>query len=92
MKTIIRNRETGKARQLIEFAAAENATIVTENPFTFKVKADSYGYPNVDIIAWDDLTHMIEIPNKIVIHNIDKFINFLFENKVIGFSATLEEE
>ena len=90
MKQIIRGRDSGKARELVTFAAENDATIVTENPFTFKVKAEGYGYPNVDIIAWDDLTHMLEIPDKLVIHNLDKFINFLFENKVIGFSATEE--
>jgi len=90
MKQIIRGRDSGKARELITFAAENNATIVTENPFAFKVKAEGYGYPDVDIIAWDDLTHMLEIPNKIVIHNLDKFINYIFENKVIGFSATEE--
>lgn len=91
MKAIIRRRDSGKARELITFAAENNATIVTENPFTFKVKAEAYGYPNVNIIAWEDLTHMIEIPDKIIIHNMDKFVNFLFENKVIGFSATMED-
>ena len=90
MKQIIRGRDSGKARELVIFAAENDATIVTENPFTFKVKAEAYGYSNVDIIAWDDLTHMLEIPDKLVIHNLDKFINFLFENKVIGFSATEE--
>ena len=46
MKTIIRERETGKARQLIEYAAQNNAVIAAENPDAFRVKASSYGFPS----------------------------------------------
>jgi len=93
MKTIIRDRETGKARQLIEYAAENNAVIAAENPDAFRVKASSYGFPNVEIISWNDvLTDKLYLPyHKFVIHNADKFMRWAYGENLIGFSATLEE-
>lgn len=94
MKTIIREHETGKARQLIEYAIKNNAVIATENPEAFKVKANSYGFPNVKIVSWRDvLCDDIYLPHeKFVIHNADKFLQYAFGKNCIGFSATLEGE
>jgi len=90
MKTIIRERETGKARQLIEFAAENEAVIAAENPDAFRVKAASYGYPDIKVIDWVKIL-MGDTPQKFVIHNADKFLKYAFGNNCIGFSATLEE-
>lgn len=90
MKTIIRDRETGKARQLIEYAAENNAVIAAENPDAFRVKAASYGYPDIKVIDWVKIL-MGDTPQKFVIHNVDKFLKYAFGNNCIGFSATLEE-
>ena len=92
MKSIIRGRETGKARDLIAFAAKNNATIVTENPNAFKVKAESYGFSNIDVISWEEFILSVNFEKKIVIHNIDKMMNWFCGDNLIGFSATLEEE
>lgn len=93
MKTIIRDRETGKARQLIEYAVENNAAIAVENPEAFRVKANSYGFPNVEIVSWSNiLTDDIYLPHKkFVIHNADKFMQWTYGENLIGFSATLEE-
>ena len=93
MKTIIRERETGKARQLIEYAAENNAVIAAENPEAFRVKAKSYGFPEVKIVSWSDVCcDDIYLPHeKFVIHNADKFLQYAFGENCIGFSATLEE-
>lgn len=92
MKTIIRERETGKARQLIEFAVENEAVIAAENPDAFRVKAASYGYPDIKVISWDDLNKDWPfLPNKLVIHNMDKMVNLYCNGNLIGFSATLEE-
>jgi len=93
MKTIIRDRETGKARQLIEYAAENNAVIAAENPEAFRVKAKSYGFPNVEVVDWNDvLVDELYLPHqKFVIHNADKFMRWAFGENLIGFSATLEE-
>ena len=92
MKTIIRGRESGKARELVAFAAANNATIITENPDAFKVKAHNYGYDNVRVMSWSDFVCSEPPEDNVVIHNIDKMMNWFSGNKLIGFSATLEEE
>ena len=92
MNSIIRGRETGKARDLIAFAAKNNAIIVTENPNAFKVKAESYGFPNVEIIAWEDFILSVNFKKKFVIHNIDKMMNWFCGGNLLGFSATLNEE
>ena len=92
MKTIIRRRDSGKARELIEYAVKNNAIIVTENPFAFKVKAESYGFPDVDVMAYEDFLYAKELEKNVVVHNIDKFVNWFSGNKLIGFSATEEEE
>ena len=93
MKTIINGRETGKARQLIEYAAENNAVIAAENPDAFRVKAKSYGFPNVEVVDWNDvLVDELYLPHKkFVIHNADKFMRWAFGENLIGFSATLEE-
>ena len=93
MKTIIRNRESGKARELVAFAVANNATIVAENPDAFKVKAHNYGYDNVKVMSWSDFIIYSEpIEGDIVIHNMDKMLKWFSGGKLIGFSATMEEE
>lgn len=92
MKSIIRGRETGKAHDLIAFAAKNNATIVTENPNAFKVKAESYGFSNIDTISWEEFILSVNFEKKFVIHNIDKMMNWFCGDNLIGFSATLEEE
>ena len=93
MKTIIRDRESGKARELIAFAAENDATIIAENPDAFKVKAHSYGYDNVKIMSWSDFIIYSEpIEGDIVIHNMDKMLNWFSGGKLIGFSATKEKE
>jgi len=93
MKTIIRDRETGKARQLIEYAAENNAAIAAENPDAFRVKAMSYGFSNVKIVSWNDVLYDdTYLPyEKFVIHNADKFLQYAYGENCIGFSATLEE-
>ena len=90
MKTIIRDRETGKARQLIEYAVENDAVIATENPDAFRVKAASYGYPDIKVIDWVKIL-MGDTPQKFVIHNADKFMRWAYGENLIGFSATLEE-
>ena len=47
MKTIIRNRDSGKAKELLQYAREHNAFIVTENKRAFRVKAHSLGYDSV---------------------------------------------
>lgn len=96
MKTIIRGRDSGKAKELLQYARDNNALVVTENKRAFQVKANSIGYKDVTIVDYEDLSN-IDFSNEfssIVIHNADKWLEEVFWNsyalKVIGFSATEE--
>lgn len=91
MKVIVRERETGKARQLVEYAAENNAIIAAENPDAFRVKAAAYGFPNVKVVNWQYI--MTDDCNKdFVIHNADKFLQWVFGKHLIGYTATLEDK
>lgn len=93
MKTIIRNRDSGKAQELLQYAREHNAFIVTENKRAFRVKANSLGYDDIEIIDYDDLIEDDFSEFKpCLIHNADKWLKDTFWNNyrlsVIGFSAT----
>lgn len=98
MLTIIGNRGSGKAKQLMEAAAKTNGTILTQNKRALYVKAHAYGYDNLNIIDYEDLRNpRIQIPDSpIYVHNGDKVLTWLLEKyygiSIAGFSATLEEE
>ena len=96
MITIIQNRGTGKAKQLLEAAHKNNATIITQDKRAFEVKAKSYGFSNVEILDYEDLENDDYTINKpVLIHNGDNFLEYLLDRyyglKPIGFSATQED-
>lgn len=95
MKTIIRNRDSGKAVELLTFAREKDAAILTQNKRAFKVKASSLGFNDIEILDYEDLQHdNYSLTKPIVIHNGDKAIQFFADKyygiSVIGFSATEE--
>lgn len=97
MFTIIRDRDSGKAKQLMEIAIKNHGTILTQNKRALLVKAHSYGFENLNIIDYDDLRngdyHLPDTP--VYVHNGDKVLSWLLEKyygiKIDGFSATLDE-
>ena len=95
MKTIIRNRDSGKAAELLQYARDHGAAVLTQNKRAFKVKAEALGFKNIEILDYEDLIHDNYNENTpIVVHNGDKFLYYLcdkfFGLSVIGFSATEE--
>lgn len=97
MKIIIRDRDSGKAQELLQYAKENNAIVITQNKRAFKVKAESLGYNEITIIDYEDLkygNYKVNIP--VVVHNGDKMlyslIDHLFNLETIGFSATKIEE
>ena len=93
MKIIIRNRDSGKAAELLTYAREQGAAVITQNKRAFKVKASSLGYDDVEILDYEDLIHDNYNENKpIVIHNGDKCLFYLMDKffglSMIGFSAT----
>ena len=96
MLTIINERETGKAQQLLEIAREKHAIILTQDKRAFKVKAKSYGYDDINILDYEDLENDdYNLDSPILIHNADKVLDYLFDRyyglKPIGFSATQED-
>lgn len=97
MKIIIRNRDTGKAKEILKFARDNQYMILTSDKRSFQVKADSLGYSDVEIVDMDDLHNdNYDFTKPVVIHNIEKIITFLMDYyyglDVRGFSATMENE
>ena len=79
MKTIIRGRDSGKAKELLQYARENKALVVTENKRAFQVKANSLGYEDITIVDYEDLSN-IDFSNEfssIIIHNVDKWLDVL---------------
>lgn len=55
MIKIIGARNTGKTKLLLEKAINNHGTILTENKEALRVKANAYGFYNLDIINYQDL-------------------------------------
>lgn len=97
MYTIVRGRDSGKARELLTTASKIKAVVVSDNPERLREKANRYGIYNVDIHNYYDLIALDpEINSRpILIHNVDKFLEYYFAisgKNIVGFSATLEQE
>ena len=97
MLTIIRDRDSGKARQLLEAARKLNCAILTQDKDAFEVKAHSYGFDDIKIIDYEDLKDdNYEYGGNMLIHNGDKMLEWLFDYfygiNVKGFSATVQEQ
>ncbi len=93
MLTIIRDRDSGKAKQLLEAARKANCAILTQDKHSFEVKARGYGFEDVPIIDYEDLKDdNYEYGGNILIHNGDKVLEWIFDYfygiNVLGFSAT----
>ena len=94
MLTIIRDRDSGKAKQLLETARKNHYAILTQDKNAFSVKAHSYGFDDIQIIDYDDLKNdNYEYGGNILIHNGDKVLKWIFDYfygiNVKGFSATV---
>ena len=97
MKAIIDKRGSGKIKKLLEIASKTPYSIVlTQDKRALKVKANSYGYNNLEIIDYQDLQDdNYPLGANVFVHNGDKvlyeLLNTYFGLNVSGFTATLEE-
>ena len=92
MKLIYGSRGTGKTRQLLEYAAESRATVITKNARALRVKAQSYGI-SVDIVEADSLTENTFFDKRVVIHNLDDYLEDYFNKHgswIMG--ATMTED
>lgn len=95
MKIIVRGRDSGKAKELLAYARANNAAVLTQDKRSFQVKADGYGYHDITILDYQDLQDdNYDLNTPIVIHNGDKVLYTLMDKyyglSVKGFTATEE--
>ena len=97
MKLVFRERDSQKARQLFEEAerremAGEKVVIITPNSRALRVKALGYGF-HLNIVEPNDISPEMLDGASIILHNVDKLIEYYFINsKVVAMSATLQEE
>jgi hypothetical protein len=96
MKTIIHDRDSGKAAELLKYARTHGAAVITQNKRAFAVKAAALGFENIDILDYDDLKYeSYDHHRPVVIHNADKMLYWLickdYGLETIGFTATVEE-
>jgi hypothetical protein len=96
MITIIRDRDSGKAKEILELARKNNAFIITQDKRAFQVKAKSYGYGDIEIKDYDDLNNdNYTLARPAIIHNGDKMLQWLMDQyygiDILGFSATKGE-
>ena len=96
MKLVFRERDSQKARQLFEEAerremAGAKVLIITPNSRALKVKAQGYGF-HLNIVEPNDISPEMIDGASIILHNVDKLIEYYFSNsKVVAMSATLQE-
>ena len=96
MKTIIRGRDSGKAKELLQYARENNCFIITQDKRAFRVKAHNYGFNDIEIIDYDDLRNdNYPVGITALIHNGDKMLVALLDKfygiDVIGMTATIGE-
>lgn len=95
MNAIIRDRDSGKARQLLEAARATNSFIITQDKRAFAVKAHNYGYDDITIVDYQDMmSNDYPAQQTVMIHNGDKMLKWFLERfgvELVGYTATVEE-
>ena len=96
MKVIARPIGTGKTKELLRTAIENNGIVFTNNKRALKVKADSYGFKDVEIIDWDDLLdHNYDENKPIYVHKLEDIMKeWLYSDyglRLDGYSIALGE-
>ena len=96
MIKVIGPRGTGKTTKLFELARKNNAMILTSNSRAMREKARSREYEDIEIIGYGDLDNDNYSLNKdVLVDNADDVLNYLmnkfYSSKVIGYTATIDE-
>ena len=98
MYRIIDKRGTGKTARLMLLAKETGATIVCINPRAMRVKAQAYGFNDLDFCSYGEFCNNIKSnnftmvdSNKVLIDEIECLFNYMSNNKIIGYSLSLED-
>lgn len=90
MVKVIGTRDSGKAYKLLEAANKAYGTVITANKQALATKADNYGFYNVKIIDYNDLlAGNYYLGENTFIHNADKFLTFILNDKFGLFCSGL---
>ena len=90
MKVIARPAETGKTRELLEYAAEHNGQVLTVEKRALQVKAQSYGI-DVEIIDLNDLLEEDNYDKYIYVHKLEDVTQELLGYQIAGFSIRMED-
>lgn len=96
MISIIGPRGSGKTTKLFELARKNNVMILTSNSRAMREKARSRGYNDIEIIGYGDLDNdNYSLEKDILVDNADDVLSYLINKfyslKMIGYSATIDE-
>lgn len=93
MKLIYDVRGSGKTKRLFEYAQENNGVIITDNANALRVKAQAYGYNDIEIIEASRLESSNIEGKNILIRNLDRFVqNYFSEHGATFIGATMTEE
>ena len=96
MLRIFDKQSTGKTKQLVQFAKANNCTIVCALPLRMQDKAIRYGVGHVECISYEELlanyaTKSLEVKDY-VIDEPERLMCLMFQNgaRLCGYDMTTE--
>ena len=93
MKLIYDARGSGKTKRLFEYAQENNGVIITDNANALRVKAQAYGYNDIEIIEASRLESSDIEGKNILIRNLDRFVqSYFLERGATFIGATMTEE
>ena len=89
MYQIIDKRGNGKTSRLMLLVKENNGILVCSNPEAMKVKADAYGFHDLEIISYLEYIQEIHSFHKpIFIDELENFVNILSYYQLAGYSLT----
>lgn len=95
MKIISGKNGTGKTKQLVEFICSEHPTdgvLVCRNVIRMLEKLHSWGMQDIQVISYEDYVKLKDkTDKKYYIVNINKFLNYLGQGNIDGWTFTEED-
>jgi hypothetical protein len=91
MYRIIDSRNSGKTSRLMLIAKEQHAKFACFYPPTMREKAYAYGLTGIDFISWDELINNPHGYDKIVIDEVEEFIKYITNDKLIGYTLSNED-
>lgn len=88
MHRIIREKSSGKTRELLELAREQGAIVICSNPQAMKEKALAYGITGVQYASYiEACNYYFSVDTPILIDELDEFLK-VFDKNVVGYSIS----